>query len=298
MSTPITSRRQFLAQAGIGAAALMTFSAAAAGNASEKPATILQVIDKIIAAITPKPFTSTVDTIKMGDADQPVTGIVTTFLATDAILQAAVARGANLVISHEPIFYNHLDETDWLEKDQVFAFKKKFIKDHNLVIWRCHDYVHSMKPDGIVKGMELKFGWENYLVADRPNLYRVPQTTVGELAAFLKAKLEIPYVQLVGDVRQSCATVGLLVGAPGGRAQIEFTSANDPDVLIGGEINEWETNIYFQDAAFSGRPTSLILLGHCPSEEAGMAYFSKWLAKLLPQTTIEHINSSTVLAAI
>ena len=56
----------------------------------------------------------TVDTVKAGDLDTPVTGIATTFSATMDVLQRAVARGANLIVAHEPTFYDHLDETAWL----------------------------------------------------------------------------------------------------------------------------------------------------------------------------------------
>jgi putative NIF3 family GTP cyclohydrolase 1 type 2 len=300
MNTFKTSRRHFLAQAGKGAVAgLITWSIGAESRAGlEKPLAIRQVIHEIIGAITPKPLASTVDTVKLGDPDQPVTGIVTTFLATCKVLQAAADRGANLVISHEPVFYNHLDETEWLKHDRVYNFKKKFIEDHNLVIWRCHDYVHMMQPDPIVKGLEQKLQWGNFADAEHPGLYHIPQSTVAELAAFLKQKLGLPHVQMVGDRHQPCVSAGILVGAPGGRSQIEFAGALEPDVLICGEINEWETNIYVQDAAFSGRPQTLILLGHCPSEDAGMAYFSKWLGELMPQTPVGHVNSSTVLMAI
>src|SRR5215207_6665798 len=104
------------------------------------------VIDNILTAIPNAPFPETVDVIKTGDPTQEVTGIVTTFLATRAILQRAVELGANFVITHEPTFYNHLDETDWLAEDPVYQAKRKFIDEHKLVIWRFHDYWHSHQP--------------------------------------------------------------------------------------------------------------------------------------------------------
>ena len=58
----------------------------------------------------PHPVPDTVDTIKAGDPATPVTGIVTTFLDTMEVLQEANRRGLNLVITHEPTFYNHPDD--------------------------------------------------------------------------------------------------------------------------------------------------------------------------------------------
>src|SRR4051794_739129 len=54
----------------------------------------------------------TVDTIKAGDPETPVTGIATTMMATFDVLRRASAAGANLVITHEPVFYTHLDSTE------------------------------------------------------------------------------------------------------------------------------------------------------------------------------------------
>src|SRR5437764_10306763 len=54
---------------------------------------------------------ATVDTIKAGAPDTPVAGIATTFMATFDVLQRAAASRKNLVITHEPTFYNHEDQT-------------------------------------------------------------------------------------------------------------------------------------------------------------------------------------------
>ena len=78
--------------------------------------TIQQAIDAIIsavpgAAVPGTPPQDTVDTVKIGDPAQPLTGIVTTFLATVEVIEQASQLGANLIITHEPIFYNHRDES-------------------------------------------------------------------------------------------------------------------------------------------------------------------------------------------
>ena len=107
--------------------------------------------EQIIARIqkeTRVPWTGqTVDVFKTGDPETPVTGIVTTMFATMDILKQAVAKGCNLIITHEPTFYNHLDDTVALVRthDPVYAEKRKYIEDHNLVIWRFHDHIHMMK---------------------------------------------------------------------------------------------------------------------------------------------------------
>jgi len=100
------------------------------------PFTVQQIIDLILKSIPGAPFKTTVDTIKAGSADTTVTGIVTTMFATNAVIEKAAAAGANFIIAHEPTFYNHTDETNWLENDPVFEHKRDLLKKHNMVVWR------------------------------------------------------------------------------------------------------------------------------------------------------------------
>ena len=104
----------------------------------------------------------TVDTIKAGDPSTPVTGIATTFLPTFAVLQQAVAHGDNLIITHEPSFYNHRDATAFLATDPVYQQKRAYIDQHHLVLFRLHDGWHLRQPDGIVEGWVAEAGWQRF----------------------------------------------------------------------------------------------------------------------------------------
>ena len=68
---------------------------------------------------------NTVDVIKEGDPQTQVTGIITCMFATMDVLKQAVAKNCNLIIVHEPLYYNHLDDTKQLQNDPVFLEKKK-----------------------------------------------------------------------------------------------------------------------------------------------------------------------------
>src|SRR6516162_9898670 len=125
----------------------------------------------------------TVDTFKAGNPDAPVTGIAVTMMATMDVLERASAQGLNLVITHEPTFYAHLDTPEGMPgSDPVWAEKRAFIEKHGLVVWRFHDHWHMRKPDGIEAGMVYALKWENYQSAENPYLFTVPETTVKELA--------------------------------------------------------------------------------------------------------------------
>lgn len=252
--------------------------------------TIQNVIDLVLQEIPGAPLAETVDTFKSGDPAQPVTGIVTTFLASYDVIRRAVELGANLIITHEPTFYNHLDETEWLANDPVYRAKRALLDEHRIVVWRFHDHWHMHKPDGIITGAVQALGWASYQGEGDWPFFTLPETTVAGLAAELKTKLGVNTVRVVGDLAMPCRRVGLIVGALDDRWQIGFMSERqDMDVLISGEINEWETCEYVRDAIAQGRKLALIVAGHANTEEPGMAYLVEWLRERVPAVPITHV---------
>lgn len=250
--------------------------------------TVQNVLDAIIARIPGGRLEDTVDVIKAGDPLQPVTGIVTTFLATCDVLKQAVNLGANLVITHEPVFYNHLDRVDWLGDDPVYRAKLRLIEENRLVVWRFHDYWHRHVPDGILTGVVQALGWGEYADPSGLPLYVIPQTPLGDLVQVFKNKLNIGTVRIVGALDMPCRRVGLMVGAMGGNYQI-YALQQDIDVLVVGEINEWETCEYVRDAIAVGQQKALVILGHANSEEPGMAWLVDWLADVVPGVPVTHV---------
>ncbi|GAB3957408.1 hypothetical protein GCM10028805_50060 [Spirosoma harenae] len=248
-------------------------------------------MDLILKSIPNAPFPKTVDTLKSGSASQQVTGIVSTMFATTEVIHKAIAAGANFIIVHEPTFYNHLDETDWLQQNSVFRQKFDLLTKHNIAVWRFHDYWHSHRPDGIRTGMLSALGWTNYMDASNPQLLHMPATPLHQLIAHAKQKLGIKLVRVVGDKNQTCQKVLLLPGAAGGRNQIMAIEKAQPDVVFCGESSEWETPEYIRDARQQGKKISLVVLGHIMSEAAGMEWLVSWLKPQVPGIKVSYIPS-------
>jgi len=248
-------------------------------------------IQKIIAATGATPPPHTVDTIKGGDPNTVVTGIATTFLDTYQVLEKAVADGKNLIITHEPTFYNHPDDMTVLGDDAVQAQKLAYIKEHHLVVWRFHDTWHLRRPDGILEGVIVEFGWKPFQNSTDPHLFTLPQTTVAQLAAALQAKAGSHLIRVVGDPNMSVTRIALMPGAAGLTRQVKMLERDDVQVLVAGESAEWEGVEYARDAGTQGRHKALILLGHEVSEEAGMRYCAEWLKGVLPGMPIEYIRA-------
>ena len=236
----------------------------------------------------------TVDTIKAGDPETRITGIATTMMATFDVLQRASASGKNLIVTHEPTFYSHLDRTDTLQKenDAVWADKEKFIRDNKLVVFRFHDHWHMRKPDGIREGMTQALGWEKYQDSAVPALYKLPETPLDRLAASIKKSLNVHVLRVVGSRDLKVTRVALLPGASGSAAHRQMLQRDDVEVLAIGEVPEWETILYIDDAVAQGKRKALILIGHIPSEQAGMMNCAQWLKTFIKDVPIEFVPAS------
>ena len=249
-----------------------------------------QVIATIIKNTESSTIPNTVDVIKEGDPKTPVEGIITCMFATMDVLKQAIAKNCNLIVVHEPLYYNHLDDTKALQNDQVFLEKQRFITDHKLVIWRFHDYIHSMKPDGIETGMITKLGWKDYLVKGTSNQFVFPETTLKELLKSLKQVFPKNAFYVVGNPDMKLTNVRLAAGAPGSARHISLLENKNVDVVIGGEAQQWETYEYMRDAVEQGRNKAVIFLGHINSEEAGMDFCATWLKSFIKDVPVYFVE--------
>src|SRR5437588_1367338 len=270
-------------------------SLTSAAWAGDQRLTAREVIARIQQHVGVPWRNDTVDTFKAGNPDAPVTGIAVTMMATLDVLQRAAASGNNLIITHEPTFYDHLDKIDQLpekENDQVLAAKRQFIEKHGLVIWRFHDHWHARNPDGIEAGMVHARGWERFKDPHNQYLFAIPETTLEKLAAVIKRQLGIHVMRVVGVPDLRVTKIALAPGAAGFSRHAEALEMTAVQTLVIGEAHEWETVEYVVDAVTEGKQKSLIILSHIPSEQAGMEECTRWLKTFLIEVAIQFVPAS------
>ncbi len=257
---------------------------------AKKAYTVGDIMDIVTAAIPGAPFAKTVDTLKSGSREQVVTGIVTTMFATIDIIHQTIKAGANFIIAHEPTFYNHTDDKKWVSPSSIVDQKAALLEENKITVWRLHDYLHSFVPDSVSYAVVQRAGWLSYYKAGDP-VISIPAITLGALATHLKTKLNITQVRVIGKLSQSCKSIVLMPGAAGGQAQMAMVEKNKPDVLVVGEVHEWETAEYIRDSLHLGGKTALIVLGHSVSEEPGLQWLQEWLQPRLTGVKVQHIIS-------
>lgn len=287
-------RRDFLSKIPLvlGASALMPWPHITQATPINRKMTIKQVVDHILKEIPGAPYERTVDVLRAGDWDQEISKLVTTMFPTIEVIEETARQGANLIVAHETAFYNHQDEIDWLQDDEVFQYKYELLKKYKIGIWRFHDYWHRVQPDGITMGNLMRLGWDAYYDPSSPRLLTLPEPQpLAKIVSHVKERFGASTVRLIGKEDQLCQTIYMAFGYMDSRMQIGAIQQYKPDLILSGETREWETVERVRDGKQLGKNTSLLILGHVNSEEAGMAYAAKWIGDKVPGIEAIHVPS-------
>lgn len=235
--------------------------------------------------LTPEVYTrETCDGFKFGNQNKEVKKVAVTWMATMGVLREAVRRGCDMIITHEPTFYNHWDKTDDFTNDPAYLLKKEFLEDNNLVVYRVHDGWDFYPEYGILDSLAQELDFKRIAGETRwIRVYVIPTINLEKLSEKVKDKLGIKGIRYVGDPDQEVTRVGIGVGSLGGLNNLMEAMQFGADCLICGETVEWWTARYAEDANIGLMP-----IGHSNSENPGMKGMAKFLKDKLP-LEIEYI---------
>jgi putative NIF3 family GTP cyclohydrolase 1 type 2 len=174
--------------------------------------------------------------------------------------------------------------------DPVYAGKNAFIARHKLVVFRLTYHWNQRKPDPRAQGLAAAMGWTKYKTGDDGLRFEVPGMTLEALAGQLKKSLGTRGgIRAVGDRTLTVRRIGLLPGY----TQIQAAIAMLPgvDVIVAGEVQEWESAAYVQDVAFAGLRKGFISIGRVVNEAPGMQVCADWLKTIVPEVPIRFISA-------
>jgi len=241
--------------------------------------------------------TETVDTFKAGDPDRAVTGIATSWMATSDVIVRAAEAGCNLLVTHEPTFWNHLDRppTD-PDADEVHRAKLDLLDRTGMTVWRFHDHNHvAFDRDPVLAALfdRLNVG-ETTTGRFLDSVSRVPETTLRGLAESIARSLGTDNVRWIGDADLPVRAFGL------GAHNLDTCRIDDApvDAILVGEVREWDTFAYYRDAAALGLGRGLIVISHRDLETWGATALANWLAGLVPEVPVVDVPSPAALGLI
>ncbi len=291
---PQLSRREFAALAAVAAVAPFATSRRTSGT---RALSATDVIDRVKKNIGVEWKTESLDTVKAGDPSATVTGIVTTSLASLAVLQQAVKTGANLVITTQPVFFSRADARTPpagrggapAPPDAVFTAKHEFITKHNLVVFRLTDHWRLRQPNPAASAIAAALGWTKP-IAGTGARFEIPAVTLDALAVTVKKRLDVRGgMRVVGDPRLRVQRVGVLPSSTPIAAALAMLP--EVDAIVAGEVREWESVEDARDNVDGGEKKALILIGRIVLEEAGMKSCAEWIKTFVPEVPVRHISA-------
>lgn len=255
------------------------------------------VIDRLLSSYAPLPSPNSCDGFKAGNPGDVCTGVVTTCVLSPEVIREAARLGCSLIVVHEPTFFTHDDDTDWLTGNTVYEQMTAMLAEHHMAVWRNHDHMHAAHPDEIMTGVLEELGWTPYVQETNYGFctrVTIPETTLHRLALHLKEKLCLRTGRIVGnpDARVSrIAFCGHIFPSwdAGERNPTQLLSCEDVDVLIPCELIDWTVVPYARDAAQLGMNKAIIQVGHFNLEEPGMRFMAGKIAKLVPELPVHYV---------
>jgi len=238
--------------------------------------------------LTPEVYTrETCDGFKFGDPEKPVKKIGVTWMASMGVIHEAIRRGVDMIVTHEPTFYNHWDKTEHLENDAVYAVKRALLEERGIPVYRVHDGWDFYPEYGILDSLAKALGLER--VAGQTmkiRVYECPNILLGDLALKVKHDLGLKAVRYVGDPDMEVTRIGLGIGSLGLWENLKEAMSLEADCLICGETIEWQTARYSEDSS-----VALMPIGHSNSENPGMKSLAEFMKARLPELEIEYIET-------
>lgn len=289
------SRRRFALIAG-------TAGVTPLGMMAAEPLTAESVSKRIQAELGGEWAATGPDGFKAGEHTTVVKGIATTSMATLDVLKQAAKANANLVLTYEPTFYGRADKEASAAPapgrgpigvsadDPVLKAKREFIEKNGLVVFRLRDHWQARKEGEMVAGLAAALGWSKHRVKKDDAIYEIPPATAEETVASVRNKLSLRGgLRAVGDRKARVRRVLLYPGSMTPPAMWQRYS--EVDMIIAGEVREWENTHYAADMFTAGEKRALVTVGRVVSEDPGMRLCAEWLRTVIKEIPAKWIGA-------
>lgn len=224
------------------------------------------------------------------NTDRDISRIAVTCFPSIDVIRKSIFWGADILIVHEPLYYQHMDENPDLYPVQ--RQKKQLLDDADLPVVRWHDHPHDASPDVIAHAMTRLLGTGIYKDVPRNNgrpahrMILAEPRSASDIAAAITGKL-------CGDPAANVRCVSLIPGASGSESILEEFNDENVDMVLCGEVSEWCVAEYARDAAALGISKALLIGGHCLTEEYGMEDLKDMLLSRWPEADVRFFSAGT-----
>lgn len=249
--------------------------------------TARQLNERLRSLVEDLDLEATVDRVVAGDPNRDVTGVAVCWMPYRAALQEAHSQGANVVVAHEPTFYDHFELQNapgHPRLEEAKEQKARLIDELGLTVIRCHDVWDAMPQIGV------PFEWGRFLGLGEMirskrylNLYLVEQKPAIEWAAAIAkrtAQAGQGTVEFYGDPERAVGSIGVGTGCYSEALEM-YEYGADLAVTVDDIARSWIVGEYCNDV---GNP--LVVVNHGVSEACAMDALAATIRELAPEIPV------------
>ena len=245
-------------------------------------------IAKIIDSWMPTSIAEDFDNVGLiiGDPESKITSILVTLDTTEDVVEEAINKGCNLIVSYHPIIFNGLKQItndSYVQKSVIKAVK------NNISVYAIHTSLDN-HPKGVSYLLSNLIGLKNISVLV-PKKEKLDEMTIGmgsigelekpldEISFFdyLKNKLDLKYLRHSIRLNKEIKKVSVVVGS--GSFAIKDSIESNVHAFITSDL---KYHNFFE----ADNNAILIDIGHYESEKHIKLFIREFLNEKLPNFTI------------
>ncbi|WP_165842936.1 Nif3-like dinuclear metal center hexameric protein [Phenylobacterium deserti] len=239
----------------------------------------------------------------LGAADQPVRGVAVAAVPTAAVLQAAAKRGCNLIFALESPLYARPGEAGSgyppgsgaraaaaLKAEPVYRGKAALAARLGVSVVRLNESLQASRPSLAADTLAARFGWSGGETAGQGRMYAIKPAPLSALLRQASRLADRGGLRHVGAKDMMIRSVLVVPGKADVVPSVQ--GLQKADLLLTGDLREWEIVEYVADSAPAGRPRALIALGRTVSQQPYVDAIAEWLKPVLPGVPVTAVRNA------
>lgn len=237
-----------------------------------------------------------------GREAQEIRAVAVCATPTVRVLREAAERGCNLVIADGHPFYTYTP--DWgaanvrelVDNTALGQAKQALIENNQLAIIRLPTAFQRRFPTDAAMALAQALGLRDVTYSGDPAakfvLASVSPTAIDELAMMFAEYYRCRGIRLMGHRELAVKRIAIGSGLLSPADIAEMLADPTVDLVVGGEVVEWEGAPYFEDVITSGRGAGLLLTGQAMSREPLARAMSARVQPTLPNLSVVTISDT------
>ncbi len=233
-----------------------------------------------------------------GTGEEEARGVATCWSPTRRVIEEAARAGCNMIISHEPLFFQRRWSVDaeaknvWFEEAEdsakaVNRARAAALKAMGGCVWRAHSNWDTAPRYGVIDALIAELALGAPTARSRfMTLHSVKEIAVRDLARKVQRTLDTGSVRVTGNLDRKVTRVATMIGGLGQMFNsVEEAATLGAEAVVAGECLAYT----MWNAEELG--LSLIEAGHGASENPGMRAMARWLAEQIPGTPVRFMDT-------